>query len=434
MQLPAISSPQPPERTHDAQALRPSGTHAHPGQLSAGFLPSLLDALFRDAPASMPRDAQADRDAEHNNPAVSNAADAEEQGKPSSAGSEGSQQATSVISAGQRLPERADRISAAGEAAAQLATRGEQGELSRAAGREAVNPTEAAATREGGEPRETARPQPHGGQTPAQQPTPAPAAPGNGAASGPPAAQQTPTPAVPAPQEAPTNPAGQASNAKQAQPAARVAAVAAAGSKAAAVQPQPTPQITPGSGSRDASGHALGRLASLGSGLAGRLKTKSTEPTPQPPDREAAVRQVQRAMSQLLSGEGGRVVVKLRPEALGEVLVALQVAAGEVRGRIDAKNEQARRLLEAGLPQLRAALESRGLAVQALEVIDPQAQAGEPGLPLDADAERGAPNHGERGPHRTPASAGDAGGEEQSDAPTPGAAPRWTALGLDTVV
>jgi hypothetical protein len=113
-----------------------------------------------------------------------------------------------------------------------------------------------------------------------------------------------------------------------------------------------------GSGARA----ALNRLVSIGSAArtnGGATRSASPfvmeEPTPGA--------QIARGLAQALTGKGGTVTLRLRPEHLGQVTAHVKIEHGVVGVRIEASSEEARALLERESSVLRASLESRGMEV-----------------------------------------------------------------------
>lgn len=147
--------------------------------------------------------------------------------------------------------------------------------------------------------------------------------------------------------------------------------------------------------------------------------------------REQVLTSVQRGLASMLTQGGGRMTVVLRPEQLGEVRVRMEAKDGVMNARMSASTEAARQALEAGLDSLRAALESRGVRVESLE-IEMHETSGDERARLDADG-RGGGHHSHRhGSERGP------GNRERADGPVRGeAAPStqgiWTEIGIDAV-
>lgn len=85
-------------------------------------------------------------------------------------------------------------------------------------------------------------------------------------------------------------------------------------------------------------------------------------------DQSGVLRQVQQGLAKLLKAEGGSTTLRLNPKSLGEVTVHLQVQHGKAEARLTPTNDVARSLLQSGLKELKAALETRGLRVERLTV------------------------------------------------------------------
>ncbi len=122
--------------------------------------------------------------------------------------------------------------------------------------------------------------------------------------------------------------------------------------------------------------------------------------------------QIAKGLASLLQRKGGRMQIRLNPEALGRVQVDLRIEAGVVRVRLDAEQEQARQLLGNELDRLRLMLERQGLRVERLEIVPhgPEARDGagwrmpaDEGFGTEADdgSRGGADRDGARGgdPH-----------------------------------
>ncbi|TVS07824.1 MAG: hypothetical protein EA423_03120 [Phycisphaerales bacterium] len=116
---------------------------------------------------------------------------------------------------------------------------------------------------------------------------------------------------------------------------------------------------------------------------------------PQRPDAEKFIQQAQRGLAQALQRKDGEVTMRLHPEALGKLTVQVRVEASTVQARVEATTEAAREMLMSHTPALRAALESRGLEVQRIEItLAPEAKedAG-PRFAMGEDADRRAGNN-----------------------------------------
>ncbi|MCW5775125.1 MAG: flagellar hook-length control protein FliK [Phycisphaeraceae bacterium] len=94
---------------------------------------------------------------------------------------------------------------------------------------------------------------------------------------------------------------------------------------------------------------------------------------PQGTPADAFTAQLARGLAAALRRGDGQIVLRLHPESLGMVRVALGVREGIVTAQLEPTTRVARELLEAGLSSLRAALEARGLHVDRL-VVQPTAE------------------------------------------------------------
>lgn len=114
----------------------------------------------------------------------------------------------------------------------------------------------------------------------------------------------------------------------------------------------------------------MGRFVGVGS-PAGVPRGAANAPTARPLQvtTEDVVAQFSRGLASALRTNGGRISLRLHPEALGVVRVQVQVNQGVVEASLEADSAQARRLLSDHLPQLGAMLEARGLTVGRLEVM-----------------------------------------------------------------
>lgn len=137
--------------------------------------------------------------------------------------------------------------------------------------------------------------------------------------------------------------------------AARSAAVVQAVNALSAAQPgaKPASSAQPFSIERAAAG--TDRAASA----------KPARAQAQPPDPTA---QIQRGLAQVLRQRGGTLTMKLTPNELGEIKIALQMQQSRVTGTIDAQTVAARDLLKQNIDALKASLEQRGVTVDRLDV------------------------------------------------------------------
>ena len=116
---------------------------------------------------------------------------------------------------------------------------------------------------------------------------------------------------------------------------------------------------------------------------------------PQRPDADKFIQQAQRGLAQALQRKDGEVTLRLHPEALGKLTVQVRVEASTVQARVEATTEAAREVLMSHTPALRAALESRGLEVQRIEITlasEAKDDAG-PRFAMSEDADRRAGNN-----------------------------------------
>lgn len=106
---------------------------------------------------------------------------------------------------------------------------------------------------------------------------------------------------------------------------------------------------------------ALDRLVSIGAARGAENASRRDSPFAMEEPTPGA--QVGRGLAQALTGKGGSVTLRLRPEHLGQVTAHVKIENGVVGVRIEASSEEARALLERESSVLRASLESRGMEV-----------------------------------------------------------------------
>lgn len=104
-----------------------------------------------------------------------------------------------------------------------------------------------------------------------------------------------------------------------------------------------------------------------------RIGAKAERALAQPRPGQAAqskdpTAQVQRGLAQILRQRGGTLTMKLTPNELGEVKIAIRMQQSRVEGTIDTRTVQARDLLRQNIDALKASLEQRGVTVDRLEV------------------------------------------------------------------
>lgn len=153
-------------------------------------------------------------------------------------------------------------------------------------------------------------------------------------------------------------------------------------------------------------------------------------PPPRSAEQTQFTVQVHRALGQALQARDGVVTIHLTPEHLGRLRVDLSRSDDGVSARFEAQTPEARGLLERSMPELKAALEARGLHVDRLDVrlTEPPAaeRAGDQGEHAAGDTADetgqdgrpqggGAPSHEQR-------SAADAGGGSRERRARPGEA------------
>ncbi len=124
-------------------------------------------------------------------------------------------------------------------------------------------------------------------------------------------------------------------------------------------------RVNPAGNAGDRSSMTNGRLAQGASAGKGQRAAGADE-------AQLFGAQLRRGMAAVLkqgaTQGNGRVTLRLRPEALGELKIQMDMKEGVVQARFEVTTQQARGLLDEHLPALRAALQARGLAVHRLEV------------------------------------------------------------------
>ncbi len=236
----------------------------------------------------------------------------------------------------------------------------------------------------------------------------------------------------------------------QAQP---VQAAAQSAAVSVAQTTQPRAQSTPAQSNpigvvsapgavQSASGSSnTGNGASLDLGAQGRpqiLKPTTQESTdPHTALRNRVVNQVSKAMASVMKEGGGSMKLRLSPEHLGELNIKLELRNGVLRARVETSTNEATKALEEGLPQLRAALEARGVRVDELTIqqsSDTTDAPSDPGSNPDGDLsdsdQRGRDDRQRQDTQTLP--------EDDSSGPinAPGARSTrtiWTPLGLDAI-
>lgn len=99
------------------------------------------------------------------------------------------------------------------------------------------------------------------------------------------------------------------------------------------------------------------------------LRTLGAAPKARAQAPEAAITsQAMRGIGAAIEKGGGTVTLRLRPEGLGALTVQVSLRGERVQAAFEVTNESARQLLEHSVPQLRSALEARGLEVERVEI------------------------------------------------------------------
>lgn len=79
--------------------------------------------------------------------------------------------------------------------------------------------------------------------------------------------------------------------------------------------------------------------------------------------------QVARGLATLLRHQGGSVTIRLTPESLGQIKINLKIEDAHVWATFQPSSDASHDAINQSLASLRAALESRGLVVERLEVV-----------------------------------------------------------------
>jgi flagellar hook-length control protein FliK len=225
-------------------------------------------------------------------------------------------------------------------------------------------------------------------------------------------------------------------------------AAASVGPQPTAPAPAPRASATPvsvvsaaSSVQTTSSSNSSGNGASLDLGAQNRpqilkaTEAKSTDPHAALKDR--IVSQVSRSLASVLKEGGGSMTLRLSPEHLGEVQIKLSLRDGVVRARMETSSDDATKLLQDSLPQLRAALEARGVRVDELTIqqtSNTTPGSSDPGVDPEADMsgsdqrERGERQRSDTQSHPED----DSAGPIQAD-PVRTTQSIWTHLGLDAI-
>lgn len=216
---------------------------------------------------------------------------------------------------------------------------------------------------------------------------------------------------------------------------AAVARLASAGAVQAA-RAQPAQPVQPAAGAPRSEARADAR----------QVAQQRPAQQPQRPDTEKFIEQAQRGLAHALQRKDGEVTMRLHPEALGKLTVQVRVEASTVHARVEATTEAAREMLMSHSPALRAALESRGLEVQRLEItLAPEARSESgPRFAMSDDADRhagsnpGQADHGggrgsDTGSGRSPEAGRETSAEDRAQQHTSAAWRSPGSLLIDTV-
>ncbi len=119
------------------------------------------------------------------------------------------------------------------------------------------------------------------------------------------------------------------------------------------------------------------------------------------PNQESLAAQAERAFASLLNTKGGEVRFRLDPAELGTLHVSMQITGQSVSVRFGTSTPLAHGLLERTRERLRAAMESRGLSVERIEVVN---GGGETVAPIDLASGSGGDPPGATVPHTSQSS------------------------------
>lgn len=126
---------------------------------------------------------------------------------------------------------------------------------------------------------------------------------------------------------------------------------------------------------------ALSGLSRAGSGTDHKAALSAFRKPSQPifhVEKQQLPSQVSRTLASIIARGGGRLTLRLSPQALGDVRVDVELREGTANATFRAENEAARDLLKGNLDALRNALERRGVRVERLEVVGPHSESATP--------------------------------------------------------
>jgi len=167
-------------------------------------------------------------------------------------------------------------------------------------------------------------------------------------------------------------------------------------------QPKPGAAITATKGgAKPGTPQTLNSFSSSPHRAAQISRSRAATPAQKTPfvfDQARLEAQAARGLAAALKQRGGVVTMRLNPASLGTLKVRVQMRSGVIDARFEASNAQARELLESNLTSLRAALESRGLTVERLIIVEsPTQEASERGFVGD---DRGSEDPAEDRPNQ----------------------------------
>lgn len=127
---------------------------------------------------------------------------------------------------------------------------------------------------------------------------------------------------------------------------------------------------------------------------AGEVRSASGSQEPASPARQqqAFEAQLSRGLAAAVAQRGGRITLRLTPQALGDVRIDMTVREGVVSAQFEASTGEARELLGRSLEHLREVLHAKGLHVDRLEVREQTVEAVQ--TEHEARPEADARNHG----------------------------------------
>ncbi|KAA0216641.1 MAG: flagellar hook-length control protein FliK [Leptolyngbya sp. PLA3] len=115
-------------------------------------------------------------------------------------------------------------------------------------------------------------------------------------------------------------------------------------------------------------------------------------------EKQHLTSQVSRSLASIIARGGGKLSLRLSPQALGDVRVDVEVREGSARALFRTETESACDLLKSNLDALRHALETRGLRVERLEVIGPHSESAAPASESDRIDGRESAGSGQQQP------------------------------------